>query len=173
MSESDIKLLKDAAAKMAAVLDDLIRQFHRNPMQPNIGNTVVQADGALAGWNSINTETQQRVATPNDPKLSERRVRRDGCAAGGKAEAGSSRRDAPAGSLQRMVSRSVEFIFGPAVGKTTDLMRDEPPATASTPRQGQSCDAAMRSSRLPELPPGRNGLDNARLPNAENARSTP
>ena len=81
MSESDIKLLKDAAAKMAAVLDDLIRQFHRNPMQPNIGNTVVQADGALAGWNSINTETQQRVATPNDLKLSERGARRGSCVA--------------------------------------------------------------------------------------------
>ena len=48
---------------------------------------------------------RNRGVTPNDPKLSDRRARRDGCVAGGKAEAGSSRRDAPAGSLQRMVRR--------------------------------------------------------------------
>ena len=43
--------------------------------------------------------------SPNDPKLSDAPARRDPCAAGGKAEEGSTGHDAQASSLQRMVRR--------------------------------------------------------------------
>ena len=46
------------------------------------------------------------VATANDLKLSDSPARRGPCAEGGKAEAGSTGRDAQASSLQRMVRRS-------------------------------------------------------------------
>ena len=43
--------------------------------------------------------------SPNDPKLSDSPARRDPCAEGGKAEAGSTGHDVQASSLQRMVRR--------------------------------------------------------------------
>ena len=60
------------------------------------------------GWLFIGFVHGMRVATPNDPKLSDRRGWRDRCAAG---SAGSSGRDSRAGSLQRMVRRLVIWKF--------------------------------------------------------------
>ena len=51
------------------------------------------------------------MKAPNDLKLSEPPARRDRCMAGGKAEAGSSGRDAQAGSLQRMVRSLPELVI--------------------------------------------------------------
>ena len=54
---------------------------------------------------------QRNVATPNDPKLSDRRAWRDRCTAAERWQAGSSGRDTRAGSLQRMVRRLVRWLF--------------------------------------------------------------
>ena len=59
----------------------------------------------------INQKVEDASA-PNDPKLSDSPARRGPCAEGGKAEAGSTGRDAQASSLQRMVRRSGDSVGG-------------------------------------------------------------
>ena len=70
----------------------------------------------VAGCEEANSENQKAIfhgaRTANDPKLSDSPARRGPCMVGGKAEAGSTGRDAQASSLQRMVRRSSDSEGG-------------------------------------------------------------
>ena len=71
-----------------------------------------QRRAARGSWEKTVVHKKRGVA-PNDPKLSDSPARRDRCTAGGKAEAGSSGRDAQASSLERMVRRFVRIESPP------------------------------------------------------------